>query len=90
MAHFQRIPIEEARKLAAAPRRLAHPEYTQYVRQLSTHTAGRIVLGEGDHPLTVRARLQAAARAEGKELSIRRRGNELVFWLREAGAPAEP
>ncbi|MBX5489921.1 MAG: hypothetical protein IRZ14_02095 [Chloroflexi bacterium] len=85
MATFQRISREEAMRLVTAPRRLAQPEYSEYIRyirQLDEATAGRLVLAEGERPVTVRARLRAAARAEGKELDIQRRGNTIVFMLR--------
>jgi len=36
-------------------------------------------------PVTVRARLKAAARAEGKTLEIQRKDDAVVFWLRGAG-----
>ncbi len=85
MATFQRIPVEEAQKVVMAPRRLAQTEYRQYVRELDANTAGQIVLGADDRPITIRARLKAAAKAEGKELEIQRKDNAIVFWLRGAG-----
>ena len=84
MATFQRISTEEAQRLAMTPRRGAQAEYRQYVRELDANTAGRIELADGEHPLTVRARLKAAARAEGRELQIQRRGRAIVFWLADA------
>ncbi len=82
MATFQRISAEEAKRVVTAPRRLAQSEYRQYVRELDKNTAGRITLGEGDRPITIRARLKAAAKAEGKDVEIQRKGNSVVFWLR--------
>ncbi len=86
MATFRLISAEEAQRLVMAPRRLAQTEYREYVRELDADTAGRIELGDGDHPISVRARLKAAAKAEGRELVIQRKGKALVFWLKEAGA----
>jgi hypothetical protein len=58
------------------------------VRQLTPDTAGTLELGEGDRPITERARLKAAAKAEGITLQIQRKGNTIVFWpLEEAPAP---
>jgi len=68
-----------------APRRLAQSEYRQYVRELDASTAGRIELSSEDKPITVRARLKAAARAEGKTIEIQRKDDAVVFWLRGAG-----
>src|SRR5713101_1800455 len=53
VATFQRIPVEEAQKVVMAPRRLAQSEYRQYVRELDASTAGRILLGGEDKPITV-------------------------------------
>ena len=86
MATFQRISIEDAQRLAMTPRRGALAEYRQYVRELNADTAGRIELADGEHPLTIRARLKAAARAEGRELQIQRRGKAIVFWLGDANS----
>jgi len=85
VATFQRIPVEEAQRVVMAPRRLAQSEYRQYVRELDASTAGRILLGGEDKPITVRARLKAAAKAEGKPLEIQRKDDAIVFWLRGAG-----
>jgi hypothetical protein len=85
MATFQVVPLEEAQRLVMAPRRLTETEYRQYVRALDANTAGRIELSDGDRPISVRARLKAAAKAEGKTLEIQRQGNVLVFWLSESG-----
>jgi hypothetical protein len=61
--------------------------YRARVRGLTPDTAGRLELGEGDHPITERARLKAAAKAEGVYLEIRRRGNVMSFWLTDQPPP---
>jgi hypothetical protein len=83
MATFQVISREAAQRLVMAPRRLTEAEYRQYVQSLGADTAGRIELTDGEHPLSVRARLKAAAKAEGKTIEIQRQGQALVFWLRD-------
>ena len=85
MATFQVVPLQAAQRLVMAPRRLTETEYRQYVRALDADTAGRIELSNGDRPISIRARLKAAAKAEGKVLEIQRQGNTLVFWLSESG-----
>ena len=77
--------MDEARALTTASRAQAHHEYREYVRALSPDTAGQIILTEGDRPITIRARLRAAAQAEGVALDIQRKGDTMVFWLREGG-----
>ncbi len=86
MANFRVIPLEEAQRLVLAPRRLSEAEYRRYVRALDDDTAGRIELSEGDRPISVRARLKAAAKAEGRTLEIQRNGDTLVFWLKDSHA----
>ena len=58
-------------------------QYRQYLRQLEPEVAGRIELGPDDKPITERARLKSAARAEGVNLQIQRSGNTIVFWISE-------
>ena len=86
MATFQRISMDEARALTAASRTQAHHEYREDMRALSPDTAGQIILTADDRPVTIRARLRAAAQAEGVALEIQRKGDTMVFWLKEGGA----
>jgi hypothetical protein len=69
-----------------AQRRITEAEYRQYVRALDADTAGRIELSDGERSISVRARLKAAAKAEGKTLEIQRHENAVVFWLSESGS----
>src|SRR5947207_6649269 len=84
---FSTIPISEARIAVLPPRRALEQQYRAYVRQLTPETAGTLELGEGDRSITERARLKAAAKAEGITLQIQRKGNMIVFWPVEAPAP---
>ena len=80
MAEFFRIPYSEAIHLALPPRRALQEQYREYVRRLDPESAGQLQLGEEDRPITEQARLKAAARAEGINLEIQRRGNTIAFW----------
>src|SRR5215216_5059814 len=80
MATFSTVSMEEAQRAVLPPRRATQEQYRQYIRQLSPEEAGQLQLGEGDRPITERARLKAAAKAEGINLHIQRRGNTIVFW----------
>lgn len=92
MARYEPISIEEARHAVLPPRRQVAEQYQSYIRGLldNGHNAGQLILDDGDHPVTERARLKAAAKAEGVQLYIRRRGPNIVFWLLQEGddAPA--
>ena len=96
MATFSTVSLEEAQRSVLPPRRAMQEAYRGYVRDLTPETAGQLELGDGDRPITERARLKAAAKAEGVNLEIRRRGNTMSFWLTNepprtrAKAPAKP
>src|SRR5437870_5748015 len=96
MATFSTVSLGEARTAVLPPRRATQEQYCQYVRQLTPETAGRLELVEGDRSITERARLKAAAKAEGVTLHIQRTGDTIVFWQTEeppktqAKAPAKP
>ena len=83
------IPIEEAKvkttSESAAVRKRAQilQEYLDYIGQLKSGEAGRLVAGAGETTATVRRRIGAAARSAGKKLTIRRAGDEVYFWVVE-------
>ena len=89
------VPMEEAigktASESAAVRKRAQilEEYRGYIDQLSKGQAGRLVAGAGETTATVRRRIGAAARAAGKNLTIRRAGGEVYFWVdqRTRGRP---
>ena len=80
------VPIEEARgktaSESASVRKRAQilQEYQGYIDQLTKGQAGRLVAGAGETTATVRRRIGAAARAAGKNLTIKRAGDEVYFW----------
>ena len=96
MATFSTVSLAEARTSVLPPRRATQEQYLQYVRGLAPDTAGQLELGEGDRPITERARLKAAAKSAGIHLHIQRRGSTIVFWETDeppktrAKAPAKP
>src|SRR5918911_5623029 len=89
MATFSRVPLNEAQRSVLPARRAIQEEYRQYLRQLSPEQAGQLQLGPEDHPVTERARLKAAAKAEGITLHIQRQDNTIVFWETQE-APKRP
>jgi hypothetical protein len=70
MATFSTVPLDEAQRLTMPPRKATQEQYRQDVRQLSAEEAGQLELGPNDRPITERARLKAAAKAEGRNLLI--------------------
>ena len=88
MAKFSTVSMKEARESVLPPRRATQERYREYVRHLGADSAGRLDLDTNDRPITERARLKAAAKSEGVNLHIQRRGNILVFWpTQEAPKP---
>ena len=83
------VPIEEAKAKttseSASVRKRAQilQEYLDYIGQLKSGQAGRLVAGTGETTASVRRRIGAAARAAGKNLTIRRAGDEVYFWAVE-------
>ena len=73
--------MDEAKMLVLPQRRAIQERYRGYVQRLTADEGGRLELGEGDRPITERARLKAAAKAAGVTLQIQRQGNAIVFWL---------
>src|SRR5918997_6035329 len=88
MATFSIVSMDEARRAVLPPREATQEQYREYVRSLTPESAGQLELGDGDRPITERARLKAAAKAEGISLHIQRRGNTMVFW--ESSEPPPP
>lgn len=95
MPKFELIPLAEAKlKTASGKRAQILAEYLDYVRQLKGEEAGRLRASEGETVSTVRRRLGAAGREAGKDLTIKRVGDELYFWTgeprkRRRGRPAK-
>ncbi len=81
------VPMEEAigktASESAAVRKRAQilQEYRGYIDQLAKGQAGRLVASAGETTATVRRRIGAAAREAGKNLTIRRAGDEVYFWV---------
>lgn len=76
------VPIEEAKGKSATGGKRAQilQEYRGYIEQLTKGQAGRLVPGDGETVSTIRRRIGAAARQAGKNLSIKRIGDEVYFW----------
>ncbi len=76
------VPIEEAKVKTASKGKRAQilQEYRGYIDQLTKGQAGRLVASTGESTATVRRRIGAAARSAGKNLTIRRAGDEVYFW----------
>ena len=82
MPTFDRVPLAEAKmKTASGKRAQLVAEYVTYIEQLQEGEAGRLRAGERETAATVRRRLGVAAKEAGKDLTIRRSGEDLYFWV---------
>ncbi len=82
MPTFDEVPLQEAMlKTATGKTAQINKEYLGYIEQLTEGQAGRLQPGEGESVSTVRRRLGVAAKLSGKDIIIKRQGNEVYFWV---------
>ena len=84
MPIFDRVPLGEAKmKTTSGKRAQVIAEYVSYIEQLGAGEAGRLQATEGEPISTVRRRIGTAGRQLGRNLTIRRTGDEVYFWVEE-------
>jgi hypothetical protein len=57
------------------------PDYVALIQQVPEGQAGKLILSEGENPITARKWLVLAAKAMDIPLGIRRRGQTIYFWV---------
>ena len=88
MPTFDRVPLQEAMlKTATGKTAKITQEYLGYIEQLPEGQAGKLQPSEGESVATVRRRLGVAAKLSGKDISIKRQGNEVFFWVQQEPRP---
>ena len=84
MPKFELMPLDAAMAQSATGKRAQIiGEYVGYIEELKAGQAGKLQVTAGEKVAGVRRRLGAAARAAGKDLAIRRVGDEIYFWPRD-------
>ena len=88
MPTFGEVPLQEA-MLKTATGRPAQiiQEYLGYIEQLADGRAGRLQPGDGETVATVRRRLGVAAKLSAKDITIKRQGEEVYFWVQQEPIP---
>ncbi len=82
MPTFDQVPLQEAMlKTATGKTAQFNQEYLGYIEQLTEGQAGKLQPGEGERVAAVQRRLSVAAKLSGKDIVIKRQGNEVYFWL---------
>ena len=63
-------------------------QYMDYIGQLESGRAGKLIPDAGETTAAIRRRLGAAAELLGKDLVVNRQGDVVVFWEKtDASAP---
>jgi hypothetical protein len=57
------------------------PDYVALIQQVPEGQAGKLILSDGENPITTRKWLVLAAKAMDLPLGIRRRGKTIYFWV---------
>ncbi len=84
MPTFEVLSKSEAElKTATGKRAELTKEYLGYIQGLRKGQAGKLTAGVGESVAAVRRRLGSAARAAGKDLTIKRTGDDVYFWIAE-------
>ncbi len=82
MPTFDQVPLQEAMlKTATGKTAQITQEYLGYFEQLTEGQAGRLRPDEGETVATVRRRLGVAAKLSGLDITIKRQGDEVYFWV---------
>ncbi len=88
MPTFDQVPLQEAMlKTTTGKTAQTTQEYLSYITQLPDGQAGRLQPGEGESVATVRRRLGVAAKLSGKDITIKRQGTEVYFWVQQEPRP---
>ena len=66
------------------------PGYIELIQQVPEGKAGKLLLSEGENPITARKWLVLAAKAMDIPLGIRRRGRTIYFWAESALSLEQP
>ena len=81
MPRFELVPLEQAIARSTTGRNAQIiSEYVGYIEQLPPGQAGRLQPSDGESIAAVRRRLGSAAKLAGKNLVMKRSGEELYFW----------
>ena len=84
MPTFDEVPLQAAiLKTATGKTAQITQEYLGYIEQLTEGQAGRLQPGEGETVATVRRRLGVAVKLSSRDITIKRQGDEVYFWVQQ-------
>ena len=89
MPTLEVVTLQEARlELSLTGKRgVMMRQYMDYIGQIGTGQAGKLIPDEGETTAAIRRRLGAAAELLGKSLVVNRQGDVVYFWEESSGSP---
>ncbi len=86
MPQFELLSAQEAAvRSSQSKRSKAIAEYIDYINRLGKDQAGRLSPASGESVIQVRRRLGAAAKALGRDITIKRVEEDIYFWVAPSG-----
>ena len=91
MPTLEVVSLQEARlELSLTGKRgVMMRQYMDYIGQLETGQAGKLIPDEGETTAAIRRRLGAAAELLGKSLVVNRQGDVVYFWEESSDSPRQ-
>ena len=88
MPTLELVSLQEARlELSLTGKRgVMMRQYMDYIGQIETGQAGKLIPDEGETTAAIRRRLGAAAELLGKSLVVNRQGDVVYFWEESSGS----
>ncbi len=85
MPQFELVSREDAEARTASPGKRTQivQEYLGYITQLQEGQSGKLEPSPGETVATVRRRLGTAVKVSGKNVVIKRTGDEIYFWIEQ-------
>ncbi len=89
MPTLEVVSLQEARlePSLTGKRGVVMRQYTDYIGQIETGQASKLITGEGETTAAIRRRLSAATELLGKSLVVNRLDNVVYFWEETSGSP---
>ena len=84
MPNFEVLSVSDAKKKTIGERRATiRQQYAEYLIEVrATGKAGKLTPLDGETTAAIRRRLGTAAESMGTDVTIKRAGDEVFFWLR--------
>ncbi len=85
MPDFHLVSLVEAKAQTGGVREKRTLEYLGYIQSVAVGQAGKLQATEDESATAIRRRLGAAAKSSGREVTIKRVGDDIYFWTKPRG-----